>query len=179
MKTFHIYFLMALTLCSLGFSNEKEKQENTGLSVTLKLPPKENGVQKLSPSVVRFTNTSNKPIQILRPLDGSLWGWHMPHYKLDIVGQDGKSLPLGPRCGVSGLWAHMKWPKEYIITMKPGESVDQEIWSHHMIPEDGTYTVTFSYTYKSGTTSLNPEKYPDGLWEGEAKSKSVNVDLEK
>ncbi|HUG19831.1 MAG TPA: hypothetical protein VMM56_12685 [Planctomycetaceae bacterium] len=49
----------------------------------------------------------------------------MPHYKLDVSGEDGKTLKLSSRCGHSGLWANMKWPDDYVVTLRPQESSEK------------------------------------------------------
>ncbi len=44
---------------------------------------------------VSFENKGDKPLKILKPVDGSEWGWHLPVYALKVVDPAGKELPMG------------------------------------------------------------------------------------
>ena len=160
-------------------AGSKTESKSSGLTVELRAFAKQKSIYNRNPVIVRFTNTTNKPIRILRPLDGSLWCWHMPHYKLDVVDEDGKQLQLSGRCGNSGLWANMKWPDDYVVTIRPTESFEKEVGINHVIPKDGECTVRFSYTYADTNTQLETVKYPDALWEGTVESKPINLTLRK
>ena len=66
---------------------------------------------------VAFENKGDKPLKILKPVDGSEWGWHLPVYALKVVDPAGKELPMGERCGLSGLYSDLKWPDDYEIVI--------------------------------------------------------------
>ncbi|RYD30607.1 MAG: hypothetical protein EOP85_23630, partial [Verrucomicrobiaceae bacterium] len=63
--------------------------------------------------IVRFENRMEVPWKILRPLDGSQQGLHMPVYDLNVKDAQGKEMPFSPGCGLSGLYSNIKWPDEY------------------------------------------------------------------
>lgn len=141
------------------------------------------GVAKKSaaPGVrVRFENHMLTPLKILRPLDGSEWGWHMPQYALSIVDSTGMSIPMGTRCGMSGLYSGLKWPDDYLIRLRPGDAYEMTVNLYRSIPVRTRYRVSFSYTY---STLKKPGKentgiqYPDDLWRGTATSKPVELEL--
>lgn len=131
---------------------------------------------------VRFENPSLRGIQILRQLDGSEWGWHMPFYKLTIADSSGKTIPIGGRCGNSGLWSGPKWPDDYRLMIGPGEAHELVVDLNREIPEAGEYTVTFEYHYDPVVTAAKGAtgiKYPDDLWVGKARSEPVVISLPK
>jgi hypothetical protein len=132
--------------------------------------------------VVRFENRSEKPIRLLRPLDGSEWGWHMPVYDLSITDAAGKAIPPGIRCKFSGLYSDMKWPDDYRIQILPGDAYEMTVSFCREIPSSGRYSVSFRYTYDlaSKTARQHPNiKYPDDLWTGTATSASATVEITK
>jgi hypothetical protein len=139
--------------------------------------PKDKSIYNRSPVMVRFTNNSERPVRILKPLDGSLWCWHMPYYKLAVEDGSGNELSLRGRCGNSGLWADREGPDDYIVELKSGGTYEQEIGLHHMVRTPGTHTVTFSYIYDASKAGLRGITYPKGLWEGEARSAATQLEL--
>ena len=149
------------------------------LQVELLRYPDERSVFHHNPVIVRFTNTHNRTIKILRPLDGSEWGWHIPHYRFTVSDSSGKAVELDGRCGISGLWANIKWPDDYIIQILPGDSYEMQVGIPHAIPADGDYRVTFEYVYDPKTVSKAQIVYPDGLWSGTARAKDITLRLKK
>ena len=164
-------------LRDISYLDSRRSDTGSGLAVELRPCPKDKSLFNRNPVIVRFTNTTNKPISILRPLDGSLWCWHRPYYKLEVQDADRRGLDLAARCGVSGLWADTKWPDDYMVDLFPGESFEKELGIHHPIPADGEYTVTFSYIYFSDATKAETRTYPSGLWQGTARSKPITFRL--
>src|SRR6056297_297422 len=77
--------------------------------------------------LVRFRNTSDAPVTILRPLDGSMYGWFMPAYRFGVVDADGVSLELPGRCGVRGLWADTRWPESFRLTIPAGSTATMRL----------------------------------------------------
>lgn len=131
------------------------------------------------PVIVRFTNRTNKTLKILRPLDGSEWSWHMPYYRFTILDGTGQALKLSSRCGVSGLWSGIKWPDDYVIQIRAGDSYEMQVGIPHIVPSEGDYKVSFEYVFDSKEKSSRKTgiTYPDGLWEGRASSKEVKLRL--
>lgn len=147
------------------------------LEVRLLPFPDGRSLHNRNPVIVRFTNRENQPIRILRPLDGSEWSWHMPYYRFTIHDADGTPLELASRCGVSGLWANVEWPDDYIIRILPGDSYEMQVGIPHPIPADGEYTVSFEYVYDPKAAAKSSIEYPDGLWEGHARSEGIRLQL--
>lgn len=141
------------------------------------LTPKEPAPQNRA--VVRFTNTSIDPVFILKPLDGSLHGWHMPHYHFEVTGKDGAALKLRGRCGLSGLWHETAFPKDYLVEIKPGKSFESRHYLPFAVPADGEYTVTFTYRYQPGkATFKNPTwGVAEQSWQGAVSSKALKMKL--
>lgn len=141
---------------------------------------KEKSLSNWNLVIIKFTNNSSNGIKILKPLDGSLYSWHMPYYLLDVEDQNDTKLKLTPRCGVSGLWANTEWPSDYIIEIAPNSSFELEVGIHHIIPEAGQYTITFSYICIPEKAKFNNNlKYPANIWKGKATSKQVKLELKK
>lgn len=130
--------------------------------------------------IIRFENNSHKPLRLLRPLDGSEWGWHMPIYELLITDEAGKSVPLGSRCGVSGLTFGMKWPDDYRFQILGGDAYEISVNIARPIPQPGRYLVTFRYIYNTESKDVKQHSsiiYPNDLWVGTAVSQPVAIDL--
>lgn len=90
--------------------------------------------------VIRFENRSQRPLRLLRPIDGSEWGWHMPIYDLSITDSSGKAVPRGGRCKLSGLYSDMKWPDDYRIQILPGDAYETTIGLARELAVSGRYT---------------------------------------
>lgn len=132
--------------------------------------------------VVRFENRTNQPIRLLRPLDGSEWGWHMPIYDLTVTDSKGEKIPIGGRCGLSGLYSDLKWPDDYRIQILPGHAYEMPVDLCRELPLDGPHAVTFRYHYdpKVETTKKDPSiQYPADLWIGIAKTAPTEVRFSK
>jgi len=147
------------------------------LEVRLLPYPDERSLQNRNPVIVRFTNRENQSIRILRPLDGSKWSWHMPYYRFTVEDADGVPLEMLTRCGVSGLWANLEWPDDYVIQILPGDSYEMQVGIPYPIPTDGEYTVSFEYVYDPKPAAKSGIEYPDGLWEGHARSEETRLKL--
>jgi hypothetical protein len=133
-----------------------------------------------SPLAVTFTNTSPKPIRILKPLDGSEWCWIMPHYKLTVTTAEGQVIPMGPRCGLFGHpYSDTKWPDDYLVTIPPGGSHKQPLTAFHAIKATGTYNLQFHYIHKPDTDETPGGPYPPNLWRGETSSNTIKMRLER
>jgi hypothetical protein len=127
---------------------------------------------------VTLRNTGRESIRILKPLDGSDYCWHLPFYRFSVKDKAGNPVPLGSRCGVSGLWADTKWPDDYLLVLKPGGSFSTEFYLPQRIPADGIYKVKFEYVMDL-TLKEKQFKYPNGLWQGIAVSREMDFKLKK
>ena len=167
-----------LSLIAFAFAAAApEETKPSELKVTVvKVSPAKDGV------VLRFENRSEKPMQLLRPIDGSEWGWHMPVYDLSITDSSGKLIPLGGRCKLSGLYADLKWPDDYRLKILPGEAFETTIRLNRELTGLGPYGVTFRYTYDPASKTVRnfPEiKYPDDLWLGSSISDKVAIEFNR
>jgi hypothetical protein len=128
--------------------------------------------------VVRFENKSHRPLKLLRPLDGSEWGWHLPFYDVSLTDSAGKTVPLTARCGVSGLYSDIKWPDDYRIQILPGDAYETHV---HTAREDGItgkFNVRLRYTYDGAVAAANKGvgiQYPADLWSGSTASEPVEI----
>jgi hypothetical protein len=100
----------------------------------------------------RFTNTSDRSVTILKPLDGSGWGWHRPHYDYEVRDATGTRIDPGGRCGMSGPWADTTWPEDYLLVLPPGRSHTLSWSDFPHVLEPGDYIVTLRY-------KVDPEFY--------------------
>jgi len=143
------------------------------LVVTLKMTDSEE-------FVVRFVNQSNKPIRILKPLDGSNYSWIMPHYAFLLDDGKGTKFDQFPRCGNFGYpYSDTTWPDDYLVEIGPGKTHEEATYLPFVIPEDAEYTVTFTYVFTPDTDVLpnGEHTYPRKLWKGKAKSNSIRLRL--
>lgn len=125
--------------------------------------------------VAVFSNQTKSDITILKPLDGSMWCWHMPYYDFSVFNSAGNSVKIGGRCGLSGLWANTEWPKDYLVVIKSGEAFELPLTLPHHL-EDGRYQVTLAYVYSNdGTRKMLNHKYPEKIWRGKLKSNLVSI----
>ena len=128
---------------------------------------------------IRFTNHDQlNGIRLLKPLDGSLCNWIMPHYDFS-VDHDGEAIAISSRCGVFGHpWMGTTWPGDYIIDLASGESHEEVVNLPHDISEPGEYLVSFSYTFEIDDGDTTPGgPYPENLWQGTVAAKSVKMNL--
>jgi hypothetical protein len=172
-----------------------------GTSISWRVTPRREGVveEDVSPTIqlrqvkpdydswlknyfeVTVANNGNEDIVILKPLDGSQWSWHLPFYRFTVIDEQGRVSAMGARCGISGLWANTKWPADYIVTLKPGESFKKTLEVLFAIPEDGEYQVKFEYVME---LEKDPHKgtfleYPVEVWKGTAESEVKTYFLKK
>lgn len=143
-------------------------------------PPKENGEPVvLSALTVRFTNTSDSTVRIIRPLDGSTDGRIAPFYRITTKDSKGIITPEGPSCGNFGLWASTKWPGDYVIMIPPGHTHEVPVSLHLQLAAGMPYTFAFEYampaqvqpdTNALGSTSL---RYPENVWRGTIQAKEI------
>ncbi|MCH8829287.1 MAG: hypothetical protein IID45_06890 [Planctomycetes bacterium] len=181
-RVLQLTFAVAAFTCICGCGGtaaEVERALPDTLSVELRAWPKKESIYNRNPVIVRFVNGGNRPIIIFKRLDGSLWSWHMPHYRITVVDAQGRKLKLSPRCGVSGLWANTKWPDDYLVKIAPGKSYELEVGIHHLIREDGEYRVKFEYVYDPDAKQQQTYPIPAGAWKGIARSKEVLLSLRK
>ncbi len=125
--------------------------------------------------VAIFNNQTKSTVTILKPLDGSMWCWHMPYYDFSVFDSVGRPVKIGGRCGLSGLWADTEWPKDYLVVIKSGEAFELPLrLPHHL--EDGRYQVSLTYVFSNdGTRKILNHKYPDKVWRGRLKSNLVSI----
>lgn len=176
MKTKLIHFFAAL-LILLPFAVTAQTTDESGLKVSvIRASPERRAI------IIRFENRSAAPLRLLRPIDGSEWGWHMPIYSLTIADSTGKSLPMGGRCGMSGLYSNMKWPDDYRVQILPGDAYEMAVEICREIPVSASYKVTFEYQYDPTVKSRKQDdriKYPSDLWVGTAKTEATTLEIAK
>ena len=154
------------------------------ISVTIK--PTNNIQESGSRSIdISIENTSDEPVKILKPLDGSFWGWFPNHYKFTALDSDGEPLGLGGRCGVCGAGG-MAWPNDFVVELDPTETFEvtgylPQAISREITPED-IFKVSFEYIYIFGEDESR--KWQDGysepvegVWQGVAKSNTLEMTL--
>lgn len=134
-----------------------------------------------SPLAVKFINAGKEPIRILKPVDGSEWCWVMPHYKLTVIDDRDREAAFAPRCKLYGTpYFDTRWPHDYIVTIRPGDSYTHSLSHNHSLRTEGTYRVRFEYRFEPKVDGLpgSPDTpYPPGLWHGSAVSNTVEVKL--
>jgi len=87
-----------------------------------------------------FTNTGRRPVTIIIPQDGSLWGWVEPHYWLDTRDELGAVCRLVGRCGVHGA----SYNEKSLIRLGPGGRHTVKLYLPHVF-NGGKHTVTLHY----------------------------------
>lgn len=176
MKTLLIRCLLAFCALSVALAADTTPQAPELKVTVLRYSTERRGI------VVRFENHSSKPLRLLRPIDGSEWGWHMPIYDVSVTDSAGKAVPLGSRCGMSGLYSDMKWPDDYRIQIQPGDAYEMTVDMAREHPMVGKFTVSFRYTFDTSTKTPRSDpriKYPDDLWVGSAVSAPVQIEIAK
>ena len=86
---------------------------------------------------ISLINRGKKPATLVKPGDGSLYGWRTPIISWSGINDD---YPP-PRCGnINGL------KKDEVFKMDPGKIVQLSGWIHPPLPlQRGTYQVAFNY----------------------------------
>lgn len=128
--------------------------------------------------IVRFRNVSDQPVTILRPLDGSSWGWFMPRYRFTVTDEEGDELELSGRCGVSGLWHQTTWPDSYLVEIPAGSTHVMRRHLPYQIEHGKAYTVTMEYIVDPDALSEGQAKslpIPAAAWVGAAKSAPITA----
>lgn len=169
MRALTVFFLIVATLAAAGAGE---------LSLELIPFPDKRYKDRVN---ARFINASDKTIRLLKPMDGSSRSLIYPHYASSVVDNKGRALPVKDGwCGLIWFWSNWKWPEDYLVELKPGESFQMPFVVIHQVPESGEYTVTLRYAFKPkhGEKIFN-ESYPPGLWTGEVTSMPLKVMLEK
>lgn len=129
--------------------------------------------------IVRFRNISDRPVTILRPLDGSSWGWYMPEYRFAATDDAGQELELSGRCGVSGLWHQTTWPDSYLVEIPAGSTHVMRQHLPYQIEHGKVYTVALEYV-------VDPDALPEAqqaqslgipaaAWVGSARSEPITA----
>jgi hypothetical protein len=177
-KIFDVREAAAETLRAWGVDVLDPVAEQNGLHVSLDPYPLRSGFRR-NPVIIRFTNRSNRIIRILRPLDGSEWSRHMPYYLFTVRDAHANLIGLPSRCGISGLWADLEWPDDYMILINPGDTYEMRAGIAQYVPADGEYTVSFEYVFDAAAAAESYIAYPDGLWEGCVRSGEIKLTLNK
>ena len=137
---------------------------------------------------IEFTNTSDAPVQIVKRLDGSFYGWYQPHYKFSATNSQGSELELLSRCGNSGLWSQTTFPESYLVTLEPGESHSETGHLPFAVSKTGQFNITFEYIYNyeayKASSPKNTGDFPwtqavEGVWQGNVRSDSITLELKK
>jgi len=98
---------------------------------------------------IEITNVSNKPIDLVRPLDGSWHHWRYPHISVEVYNDSGNTHPvsLAARCGnMNPILA------EDIQRLNPGEKKGFYVgWAYcqHGFEKPGKYNITLSYDLRA------------------------------
>lgn len=154
---------LLLLLCSLLLLGGSSPDEALSLDVEVKGLPRGKAGEAIELKV-KLKNTSQEPVQVVLPGDGSESGWREPHVYYSVEkreGQDWKELaPHGiARCGLyDSIW------QDDVRTLAPGASVDAGGWlpgpqaSFQLAP--GTYRFRLHYDYAAGKNSKGPATEP-------------------
>ena len=170
MRPTHLVLGTAVLLASGGPAAAAPRPGPERPPLTLRLQP--------SPLAVKFVNTGKEPVRILKPIDGSEWGWVMPHYKLTVIDDHDREIDLAPRCKLYGSpYSGTRWPDDYVVTIRPGESYTHPLTHNHNVREAGRYRVRFEYRFTPKADGIVGGPYPAGLWRGTATSDTVEVEL--
>jgi hypothetical protein len=134
---------------------------------------------RADPLTARFANPGNEPVQILKPLDGSEWGWIMPHYRLTVIDANDREWPLSPRCKLFGFpYMGTTWPGDYVLTIPPGGEHLHSVGHNHALAKEGMYRVRLEYLFTPKLGRIpSGARYPEGLWVGSVISNTIEVPL--
>ena len=166
---FHILMLVTLLSCCFLKADETAMAK----SVAAKISQKEPGSRHFT---IEFTNLTEEEITLIRPLDGSLWNWHYPHYDFQVTDQKGNIVERPSRCGISGLWADTEWPTDYLFVIQPGKSMMVAAYLPHHVPKDGEYHVAFRYVWKA---SEDQASLPASVVIGTIKAEPIRVRIDR
>jgi len=130
---------------------------------------------------VTIRNTNNADVVIVKPLNGSQWSWYLPFYSFHVTDANGKELRMATRHFVSGLYPGTKWPRDYMVVLKPGQSYTKSFDLLFTVPETAVYTVRFDYVMDVAEDRYKGKllKYPEQAWQGTASSKPQKFRLTK
>jgi hypothetical protein len=122
--------------------------------------------------LVRFKNGSKRPVTIVRPQDGSFYGWVEPHYKFVIDRRGGgKAATMLPRCGNHGA----VYNEHSMVSLEPGKSFELDV----RVPVDlkpGAWHASLDYVMKKRPAGFLPAK-AKALFIGKATSNTVSFSL--
>lgn len=126
---------------------ETKNNENLILTIKLKQPVVTKG--KYIQISATITNKGNEPVTLVKPGDGSSYGWRTPITALSVLSESDKKVshPKNPklfnlpRCGnINPLRANE------VVTLNKGESVKLNQWAgYKKMDKVGTYRVVFYY----------------------------------
>jgi hypothetical protein len=142
--------------------------------VSAKVLPAEPDESHRFPVRIRLVNDSRSDVLLFRPLDGSEYCRHLPHYRFEVIDVGGRMLEPDIECGISGLWADTTWPASYVIKLRPGESFEKKM-DPPQITEPGTYKIHFAYEYRVDEDAQESFPTPPGAWVGLAEAPEVVV----
>lgn len=125
---------------------------------------------------IRFRNAGPDTVTIVKALDGSSACRLMPWYRF-MVDRKGQRLKPMPGCGNFGLWESSKWPKDYLVELKPGDAYESEELLPCEVEQAGPHTISFEYTYQPAKEEHFAP--PPSAWRGTVKAASVVLDLQK
>src|SRR5262245_43402665 len=125
---------------------------------------------------VRFHNDGEHSVWILKPLDGSIDGRLMPHYRITVLDPSGQILPRGyMMCFQCGTWWGTEWPRDYLVEVSPVAVLEVQATDAVRPAGAGRYTVQFEYTYQPGEHDLPP---PARAWRGRLVAADVVADYQ-
>ena len=129
-----ILFLLFFVFSKLGCEHQKTAPQIEIVLTTTTPIIKMDQRPQFSISLV---NRGKKSVTLVKPGDGSLYGWRTPIISWSGINDD---YPP-PRCGnINGL------KKDEVFKMDPGKIVQLSGWIHPPLPlQRGTYQVAFNY----------------------------------
>ena len=170
--------LLGLTLGVLAFALPSDSHEPA--------PPDPIAVEIVSTHVLndraseihlalRFTNRTATSIFLLKQLEGSDRDVHMPYYRFRVTDHRGDPVRGGGYCNAGGvLWSGTTWPKDYLVEVRPGESL-RDVYRLSSTPTvPGSYTIDFEYVYLPNETAYPSP--PPQAWRGILRAMSVMVE---
>jgi hypothetical protein len=137
------HFVLVLVV---GFSNAAEASE----PLQLKLTAPRNLLVGERPNIhIEITNVSKKPVEFVRPLDGSWHHWRYPHISVEVKDEKGNPYPvrLAVRCGNMDPVA-----ANDIRRLDPAEAETFAIgwpYSQDGFEKDGKYSITLTYDMRA------------------------------
>lgn len=172
LKVVVLFAATAIVLFSGIFLYDRPPRNRTPDGPALSLRLQQN------PLGVVFVNSGNKPIRILKPIDGSEWCWVMPHYDLSVFDLNGIEIKRMGRCGnFGGPYSNTSWPDDYLVMIPPGGEYFRHLPLVHQIPQTGPYRIQMEYTFDLTSGQGPSRQCPEGLWTGRIRSNSLVVTL--